>query len=64
MKPLSLHSLTQKMKLTKDQIKEALSHISLPNETQNIIESGAIKNVQGRNHPLISTRWNNIINLR
>jgi len=34
------------MKLTKDQIEEALSHVSLPNETQNIIESGAIKNVQ------------------
>lgn len=34
------------MKLTKDQIKEALSHVSLPNVTQNIIESGAIKNIQ------------------
>tara|TARA_E500000331_G_C17269459_1_gene718570 strand:+ start:807 stop:1928 length:1122 start_codon:yes stop_codon:yes gene_type:complete len=34
------------MKLSKTQIKEALSNISLPNEGQNIVESGAIKNIQ------------------
>ena len=34
------------MKLTKQQIEQALSHITLPNEKQNIIESGAIKNIQ------------------
>ena len=34
------------MKLTKQQIEQALSHITLPNEEQNIIESGAIKNIQ------------------
>lgn len=34
------------MKLTKDLVLAALSHISLPNEGQNIVESGAIKNVQ------------------
>ena len=34
------------MKLTKQQIEEALSHITLPNEEKNIVESGAIKNIQ------------------
>ena len=34
------------MKLTKKNILTALSNISLPNEEQNIVESGAIKNVQ------------------
>ena len=34
------------MKLTKNQVKEALSNISLPNEGENIIESGAIRNIQ------------------
>ena len=34
------------MKLSKIQIQEALSNISLPNEGQNIVESGAIKNIQ------------------
>ena len=34
------------MKLTKQQIEEALSHITLSNEEKNIMESGAIKNIQ------------------
>ena len=34
------------MKLTKQQIEEALSHITLPNEEQSIVKSGAIKNIQ------------------
>ena len=34
------------MKLTKQQIEQALSHITLPNEEQNIVERGAIKNIQ------------------
>ena len=34
------------MKLTKQQIEQALSHITLPNEEQNIVESGSIKNIQ------------------
>ena len=34
------------MKLTKEVILSALSNISLPNEKQNIVESGAIKNIQ------------------
>ncbi len=34
------------MKLTKDQIEKALSTISLPNAEENIMDSGAIKNIQ------------------
>ena len=34
------------MKLTKEVVLSALSNISLPNEKQSIIDSGAIKNVQ------------------
>ena len=34
------------MKITKTQIQQALSNIRLPNEDQNIVESGAIKNIQ------------------
>ena len=34
------------MKITKTQIQQALSNITLPNEDQNIVESGAIKNIQ------------------
>ena len=34
------------MKLTKQQIEQALSYITLPNKEQNIVESGAIKNIQ------------------
>ena len=34
------------MKLTKQQIEEALSRITLPNEEKSIVESGAIKNIQ------------------
>ena len=34
------------MKLTKEVVIAALQHISLPNENQNIVEVGAIKNVQ------------------
>ena len=33
------------MKLTKEIVLAALSHINLPNEEQNIVESGAIKNI-------------------
>jgi ATP-binding protein involved in chromosome partitioning len=33
------------MKLTKEIVLAALSHINLPNEDQNIVESGAIKNI-------------------
>ena len=33
------------MKLTKEIVLAALSHISLPNEDQNIVESGAVKNI-------------------
>ena len=33
------------MKLTKEIVLAALSHITLPNEEQNIVESGAIKNI-------------------
>ena len=34
------------MKLTKEVVIAALQHISLPNENQNIVEVGAIKNIQ------------------
>ena len=34
------------MKLTKEVVIAALQHISLPNEDQNIVEVGAIKNIQ------------------
>ena len=34
------------MKLTKEMVIAALEHITLPNEDQNIVESGAIKNIQ------------------
>jgi ATP-binding protein involved in chromosome partitioning len=34
------------MKLTKEVVIAALQHITLPNEDQNIVESGAIKNIQ------------------
>jgi ATP-binding protein involved in chromosome partitioning len=34
------------MKLTKEIVIAALEHITLPNEDQNIVESGAIKNIQ------------------
>ena len=34
------------MKLTKEVVLAALSNITLPNEGQNIVEFGAIKNVQ------------------
>ena len=34
------------MKLTKEVVISALQHISLPNEDQNIVEVGAIKNIQ------------------
>jgi len=34
------------MKLTKEVVITALQHITLPNEDQNIVESGAIKNIQ------------------
>mgnify|MGYP001212943443 CR=1 FL=1 len=34
------------MKLTKEIILAALANISLPNKGENIVESGAIKNVQ------------------
>ena len=34
------------MKLTKEVVIAALQHITLPNEEQNIVESGAIKNIQ------------------
>ena len=34
------------MRIYKNQVKEALSNISLPNEGENIIESGAIRNIQ------------------
>jgi len=34
------------MKLTKELVITALEHITLPNEDQNIVESGAIKNIQ------------------
>jgi metal-sulfur cluster biosynthetic enzyme len=33
------------MKLTKEIVLAALSHITLPNDEQNIVESGAIKNI-------------------
>lgn len=34
------------MKLTKEVVISALQHITLPNEDQNIVDSGAIKNIQ------------------
>ena len=34
------------MKLTKEVVIAALQHITLPNENQNIVDSGAIKNIQ------------------
>jgi len=34
------------MKLTKEVVAAALQHITLPNEKQNIVDSGAIKNIQ------------------
>ena len=34
------------MKLTKEVVIAALQRITLPNEDQNIVESGAIKNIQ------------------
>ena len=34
------------MKLTKELVIAALEHITLPNEDQNIVERGAIKNIQ------------------
>ena len=34
------------MKLTKGLVIAALEHITLPNEDQNIVESGAVKNIQ------------------
>ena len=34
------------MKLTKEQIEKALAHITLPNEKEDIVKSGAVKNIQ------------------
>ena len=34
------------MKFIKEQIEKALTNISLPDQEKNIIESGAIKNIQ------------------
>ena len=34
------------MKLTKEVVIAALENVFLPNEEQNIVESGAIKNIQ------------------
>ena len=34
------------MKLTEEVIVAALKHVFLPNEEQNIVDSGAIKNIQ------------------
>ena len=34
------------MKLTKEVVIAALQHITLPSEDHNIVESGAIKNIQ------------------